>query len=629
LRAAVAMGLVSVAAGLNAQSIYMNFDSVHAGAGMDATTYLASFGITLTNVSNPGSVYIVSDTNFYGSGVVFAPSPPNFLIQSVGGSPPGVYYTMVFNAPLQSLSFTRCAINGSTETPIWTATAYVGSTAVGSVGVCCIDSDTGQTNHVYTLNGPGITSLTVTGNGENSAAMASAPLDDFYMTPGAVIVTNISIHSGLGGVAVNPALNKIYLSGSNPGAEQIVEVDGATLSQTGVGTGTGVDVDPTNNNYWSAEVYSGSATVWSSSNTMVTSISLGDCPTGVNVDAPHRRAWVAAQCGGGNDPVYAVNADTFAIESSPIASGGVQGPTQVNPVTDRLYIDPSGVSKRVNPSTFAVTINKFGTVLGVNSKSNYLYAVTNGTTLQIINGAPDPEVILHTVPLGFDASGYIGVNPAAKRIYVGASGSNFVAVLSATNGALLDTVTLGSNITSVGSIAVDADRGRVYVLAYSASSDYLYVLQDVAPPTIASEPMSTTTSVGGTATLSVAATGYPLLYQWAFDGTNIAGATSATLTLTNVSAANVGLYTVTIGNGFGSVTSQTASLGLVSLELFAGVVIDGPIGAQYSVQSTASLNPPSWTTRTNVTLATQPYIYIDYGSPTNSQQFYRALPLAP
>lgn len=463
--------------------------------------------------------------------------------------------------------------------------------------------------------------------GENFAAMGSAPLDDFYMMPAAVLATNISIPNGLGGVAVNPALNKIYVSGNNPGAEQMVEVDGATFRTSGVGTGTGVDVDVTNNDYWSAGVYAGTATVWSSSNTAVTTISLGDCPTGVNVDAPHRRAWVAAQCGGGNDPVWAINADTYSLIAGPFGSGGVQGPTQVNPATGRFYLDPSGVSKRINLPSTAVTLNDFGTVLGVNATANLLYAVTSGSTLQIINGAPDPEAILNNVPLGFGVDGFIGVSPAANRIYVGSS--NYVAILNATNGLQLATVSLGSNIVGVGTIAVDAGRGRVYVEAYSASANYLFVIQDVAPAAITVEPVNTTGSPGGTVTLSVGATGYPLLYQWALNGTNIAGATGATLTLTHLTAANVGLYTVTISNGFGAVTSQIVSLALVGVQMFAGVVIDGPIGAQYSVQSTPTLGPSNWTTRTNVTLATQPYIYIDYSSPTNSQQFYRAVPLLP
>src|SRR3954464_12378299 len=77
-----------------ASPITLNFDSVNAGNGVDATAYLASFGITLANVSS-GSVYIFSDQNFYGSGVVAASSPHNFLLHGpAGGAPDGATYTL-------------------------------------------------------------------------------------------------------------------------------------------------------------------------------------------------------------------------------------------------------------------------------------------------------------------------------------------------------------------------------------------------------------------------------------------------------------------------------------------------------------------------------------------------------
>ena len=290
------------------------------------------------------------------------------------------------------------------------------------------------------------------------------------------IVTNVAAPSGLDLCAVNPALNKIYFASGNPAAEQMVVVDGATFSQTGVGFGQGVDVDITNNNYWSAGVYSDSATVWNSSNTALGSAATGSgCAIGVSVDAPHRRVWVGAQC---SDSLWAFNADTHALIAGPISPGGVMGPPLVNPATDRVYFN-AGSSKRVNPSTFGVSANAFGTVIGANASANLLYAV-NSTTLQIINGAPDPEVVLTNITLPYTFGSRIGVNPVLNRIYVGYNSTNIVAVLNATTGQGIGNVSLGAGITSVGNIVVDASRNRVYVLASGGGSARLFVIQDTA-----------------------------------------------------------------------------------------------------------------------------------------------------
>ena len=53
-------------------------------------------------------------------------------------------------------------------------------------------------------------------------------------------------------------------------------------------------------------------------------------------------------------------------------------------------------------------------------------------------------------------------------------------------------------------------------------------------------------------------------YQWQLNGTNIVGATNATLTLTNVQTSNNGSYQVVISTGAGSVTSSVASFTLIT-----------------------------------------------------------------
>ena len=104
------------------------------------------------------------------------------------------------------------------------------------------------------------------------------------------------------------------------------------------------------------------------------------------------------------------------------------------------------------------------------------------------------------------------------------------------------------------------------------------------------------------------------------------GATGANYTLSSTSITNIGLYDVVIANSVNTNTSSVATLGFINLNMLAAVYVTGPIGAQYHIEATPALGPTNWTTLTNVTITSQPYIYVDYSTPTNSKQFYRAVP---
>ena len=80
-------------------------------------------------------------------------------------------------------------------------------------------------------------------------------------------------------------------------------------------------------------------------------------------------------------------------------------------------------------------------------------------------------------------------------------------------------------------------------------------------PLITAQPASQTVLAGSAATFSVTATGTPpLSYQWRFSGSNIAGATGSSLTLTNVQPAQAGIYAVQVMNAYGSTNSADALL---------------------------------------------------------------------
>ena len=84
------------------------------------------------------------------------------------------------------------------------------------------------------------------------------------------------------------------------------------------------------------------------------------------------------------------------------------------------------------------------------------------------------------------------------------------------------------------------------------------------PPVVTSQPASQTAVAGATITLSVTASGSsPLTYQWRRDGTNLTGATSASLVLNAAQPGDSGYYSVVVTNPNGTTTSTTATINVL------------------------------------------------------------------
>lgn len=117
--------------------------------------------------------------------------------------------------------------------------------------------------------------------------------------------------------------------------------------------------------------------------------------------------------------------------------------------------------------------------------------------------------------------------------------------------------------------AADAGAYSVLVsnLVGATSSNAVNLTVTGLPPVITGSPVSQTVGAGSTVTFSVAATGSPTLaYVWRragnplANGGKIAGATTATLTLTNVQADDIAAYDVVVSNSVSSAPSAPASL---------------------------------------------------------------------
>lgn len=145
-----------------------------------------------------------------------------------------------------------------------------------------------------------------------------------------------------------------------------------------------------------------------------------------------------------------------------------------------------------------------------------------------------------------------------------------------------------------------------------------------AAPMIAAATANTTVSPGGVAQLSVNAYGTPALhYQWFHDGQALP-ACGPNLIIANASFNQAGTYCVVITNGFGALTN-CATLSVLDLKMFAGLVLAGPVGTNYKIEYIPTVGgTDTWQTLTNVILTTSPFVFFDMESPNESKRFYRA-----
>lgn len=107
-------------------------------------------------------------------------------------------------------------------------------------------------------------------------------------------------------------------------------------------------------------------------------------------------------------------------------------------------------------------------------------------------------------------------------------------------------------------VVVTNDAGTITSAAATLTVDPAPTPQ---PPALTRQPQSVTTPADTSVNFSVAVTGTaPLTFQWRRNGTPLEGATSATLLLPGVEAAQAGSYDVLVTNNAGSVTSASALL---------------------------------------------------------------------
>ena len=481
----------------------------------------SSPGAIAVNSAN-GRVYVIAST----------PSGADLLVIAV------VANVTSFSASPSSVS------QGKSSTLSWTTT---NTTLVSISGVAGLQPANGSisvspattTTYTLTATGPGgvataTTTVTVTVNTGSPAIGAVIPI------PGNSAAT----------VDVNSTTNRIYTSGGASLDPQIVTaIDGNTLSVIGSVSGTGAHVNTLSNRVYAGQVDPWSFLVYDGNDTSrVTQIPVGGgCPIGAAVDSVLNRVYGSTQCGQGNDLIFPIDGSTNTLLNGGTGSGGVMGNIVVNPVTHTVYFSSSTVSKKLNPTSFAVTNNPFsGVVQAVNAVTNRLYA-QHGTTTQVIDGGR--ESVLATL----SAAGPVAVDSSINRVYVADASSSSVKIFNGATNGLTGTVHLPAG-SSPSAAAANSATGLVYVTVTTPSGASLLVITPgaIAPTVVSFTATPATVIAGQSSTLRWTTTSSASVSISGVTGTQPATGS------VSVSPATTTTYTLTATGAGGRVTAITS-----------------------------------------------------------------------
>ena len=215
-----------------------------------------------------------------------------------------------------------------------------------------------------------------------------------------------------------------------------------------------------------------------------------------------------------------------------------------------------------NPSTTITLANQTNSNLVINNVGaanlgTYFVQVTGtfggigsvGATLSFSQGfGISTQPLSRTVTRGSTATFTVGVSGTGPFFFQWRhDGTNIPGAVSTSLGVA------NARTTDQGIYDVLVSDGLTTIPSFGAA---LFVN---SPPFITAEPLSQILPPGTNVTLSLVFEGSgPLAFQWRRNGVVLPGATEPTLTLTNLSAAQAGAYSVTISNVFASVISGTA-----------------------------------------------------------------------
>jgi hypothetical protein len=151
-------------------------------------------------------------------------------------------------------------------------------------------------------------------------------------------------------------------------------------------------------------------------------------------------------------------------------------------------------------------------------------------------------------------------------------------------------------------------------------------------PSFIVQPVNAIGTIGGNATFTAQVANVPVNYQWLFDGNlltdgnGISGSKTGALTITGITAAEIGAYAVVATNS--SVpgqftTSHQVSLSTTGINLYPVITILGVPGNTYVTSYSTSVNGTYIPFATNAITSFAPFYLVDTNTPLAITRFYK------
>ena len=240
------------------------------------------------------------------------------------------------------------------------------------------------------------------------------------------------------------------------------------------------------------------------------------------------------------------------------------------PLGYRWYFDSNALSDGGNISGSATSALSLTSITASNMGS-YTVVVTNiagavTSTVATLTVLYPPSILTNPVSQSFVAGSTVdfsvtagGTTPLDYQWYFNSNALTNLGNISGVN----------TNILVLSNVA-GANAGSYYVVVsnlYGMATSSIAALAVFLPPGIVTNPLSQSVLVHSNVTFAATASGTgPLAYRWFFNSNGvfntgtISGATTNTLTLSNILAGDAGSYYLTVTNAYGATTSAVATL---------------------------------------------------------------------